>query len=285
MAERKRQGIPLVRPKKLSVQGVSPVVSMRQSGMTTASGEGSWTGAGSRGSPLPYDHAVACRPTRHGAIVSNVLLNGNKILFSIKEADMEENGKPGWTVSLDETKKEEARHSRKWEAVVTALSAVFGALVGGTLSFAGTYLTSESQAQRNDFHLRRTAYVEFFEAASDYRIQLIKLDRAVVSGNQSKFESALASMQEVENEFYGATTNVGLVTDSSNEAVAVYAEYAGVYIPSDNVEDFVLESLRGCVNRGDENLHKMSTKAQKDIKGEEYNEANPAPSGFAPSSG
>lgn len=172
--------------------------------------------------------------------------------------------------------------SRMTEAVVTGGIALFAGIIGGLISFGTTYFTVENQAERNDFQIRRTAYVEFFESMSSYRISLIRVNRAVMAEDQSEYNSAIDETKKNESEFYSAAANVALVSDLGSDAWDVYVAYTSSENPSIKVGDFDRESLSEAINAGDSHIDNIFNKAQQDMRGDSEITSNPENSIPAP---
>lgn len=89
--------------------------------------------------------------------------------------------------------------------------AIFGALVGGVLSFCGSYFTNQTQEQRQYEELRRASYVKVISQAEKRRISLMRVEQAIEAKNPEAYKKVYDKGWEDAADLYTATSEAAML--------------------------------------------------------------------------
>lgn len=99
----------------------------------------------------------------------------------------------------------------KGERLGDALSGFLGALVGGALSLAGVYLTTDAQTRQREDEMHRQSYVKVLSAAEEFRVSLEHLQAARDNGDLEAAVKADAASWDNAAQVYAADVEAELI--------------------------------------------------------------------------
>lgn len=109
-------------------------------------------------------------------------------------------------------------------------AAIFGALIGGTLSFLGSYITTQSQGEREARETKRESYVRLLTEGEEYRLSLINMKSSALAQDQDKYAQAYADDWNHAAALYAASGELRMLASPEEQAAIekVTDEFFGV---------------------------------------------------------